>query len=86
MKYDIEITPLAYRQLRKLPHDVQHTINIKLETLASNPFDNTIDVKKLKGRAGYRMRVGDYRVIYEIINNKLCLVVISVAHRREVYN
>ncbi len=41
--------------------------------------------KKLKGRNAYRIRIGDYRAIYDIIDNKLIITVINVAHRKDVY-
>jgi len=41
--------------------------------------------KKLKGRAGYRLRIGDYRVIYEIEDNILRVIVIDVGHRKDIY-
>lgn len=51
--------------------------------LESNP--RSPDVKKLKGRNAWRIRVGDYRVIYEIHDRELHILVITVGHRREVY-
>jgi mRNA interferase RelE/StbE len=51
--------------------------------LESNP--RPPDVKKLKGRNAWRIRVGDYRVIYEIHDRELHILVITVGHRREVY-
>ena len=45
-----------------------------------------MDIVKLKGRDGYRIRVGDYRIIYEIIDNLLIVNVIELGHRKDIYN
>jgi mRNA interferase RelE/StbE len=49
------------------------------------PIPRPADVKKLKGRDAWRIRVGDYRVIYEIHDRVLQIIVITVGHRREIY-
>lgn len=86
MSYQIEITPSARRQFKRLPADVQKKIRNKLDALAFDPFAASMDVKKLAGREGYRLRVGDYRVIYTLENNLLVIVVLAVGNRREIYN
>lgn len=53
-------------------------------SLASNPRPQ--GYKKLKGRDGYRIRVGDYRIIYEIFENELLIDVINLGHRRDIYS
>ena len=55
----------------------------RLAELETNP--RPTDIKKLKGRKAWRIRVGDYRVIYEIHNRQLQILVITIGHRREVY-
>jgi len=55
----------------------------RLRALESNP--RPPDVKKLKGRAAWRVRVGDYRIIYEIHDRELVVIVVTIGHRREVY-
>ena len=55
----------------------------RLAALETDP--RPADVKKLKGRDAWRIRVGDYRVIYEIYDRVLRILVITVGHRREVY-
>jgi mRNA interferase RelE/StbE len=66
-----------------LPDEIVRRILARLTALESNP--RPPDVKKLKGRNGWRIRVGDYRVIYEIHDRELQIMVITVGHRREVY-
>ncbi len=85
MRYTLYITPAAYRQLKKLESDVQRMIRNKLEGLCGNPRSDAFDVKKLQGREGYRLRIGDYRVIYRLNNNELIVEVIAIGHRREIY-
>ena len=61
------------------------TIREKLEAIAANPYSDHANAKKLQGRDGYRLRVGDWRVIYEIQNDELVILVLRVAPRGEVY-
>jgi mRNA interferase RelE/StbE len=56
----------------------------RLQELANDPRPN--GYKKLKGRGGYRIRIGDYRIIYEIEDNKLVVLVIDIGHRKDIYN
>jgi mRNA interferase RelE/StbE len=55
-----------------------------IETLAANPRPQ--GCKKLKGRSGYRIRKGDYRIIYDIYDDILVVDVIAAGHRREIYD
>ena len=55
----------------------------RLRALEANP--RPTDVKKLKGRSAWRVCVGDYRIIYEIHDRELLVIVVTVGHRREVY-
>ncbi len=71
------------KQLDRLPAEVVERILARLAALESNPRPN--DVKKLNGRTGWRVRLGDYRVIYEIRDRELQILVITVGHRREIY-
>lgn len=85
MTYEIFITAYARRQLKKLPINIARDIRCALDFLAKNPFADSIDVKKLHGRGGYRLRVGNYRVIYELENSKLIIHILEVAHRKDIY-
>lgn len=60
-------------------------IREKLEAIAANPYAEHPNAKKLQGREGYRLRVGDWRVIYEIQNDQLVILVLRIAQRAEVY-
>jgi mRNA interferase RelE/StbE len=77
MTYQVEISSAARRQIKKLPHDIQTDIILAIEALASNPRPD--DVKKLKGEEkAYRIRVKDYRILYDIEDDRLLVIVIAV--------
>jgi mRNA interferase RelE/StbE len=67
-----------------LPDEIANRILARLAGLETNP--RPPDVKKLTGRDAWRIRVGDYRVIYEIHDRVLQIIVIAIGHRREVYH
>ena len=77
----IAFTPAATTQWLKLAPNVRHRINARLERFASTGQG---DVKRLKGRAGSRLRVGDWRVIF--YEEHGTIVITDVGHRREIYN
>ena len=77
----IVFTPAALRQWTKLTADRRARIKGKLEVFAETGLG---DVKRLKGRGGSRLRVGDWRVIFYTEGNTI--VVVAVGHRREVYD
>lgn len=82
--FKIEYTREALKTLRALPRNLQAGIVGKIEQLAANPFE-AINVKKLVGRDGYRLRVGDWRVIYEVHGDRLVIYVLAVAPRGGAY-
>ena len=82
-KYTVELTKKAEKQLDKLSDKVASSIFKAIEELADNPRPH--GVMKLTDRKGYRIRVGDYRVIYEIFDNVLVIEVIGIGNRRDVY-
>ena len=81
MRYSIEFVPSARRALAKLPLLVRKRIQVAIDDLAGNPFPP--GVKKLQGDDGYRIRVGDYRVIFSVVPDKI--TIIRVRHRSETY-
>lgn len=84
MTYQVIIQPAAQRRLKKLPVTVQRELITCVEQLAENP--RPVGCKKLKGRENrYRVRTGDYRIIYSIEDAALIVRVIKVGHRRDVY-
>ena len=81
--YKISLTKTAQKQLDKLPDNVAIPIIGAIKNLSTNPRPS--GCKKLKGRNGYRIRKGDYRIIYDIFDKELLVDVIALGHRREIY-
>ena len=82
-EYTIQILPSALKVLQKIPLKNRISIINRIERLALQPRPN--GVVKLTGRNAYRVRQGDYRVIYTIKDNELIVTVIKVAHRKDAY-
>ena len=82
-KYAIIITRTAQKQLDKMPDDIANPLLDLITSLADNPRPH--GYKKLKGRNGYRMRQGNYRVIYDIYDKQLVVNVIAVGNRKDIY-
>ncbi len=84
MVYQIEWLPAARRQLRKLPTDVAERVFLLVDALAVNP--RPVGCRKLSGHdTRFRVRSGDYRALYEVRDEVLVVLVVTVGHRREVY-
>jgi mRNA interferase RelE/StbE len=84
MSYEVQILPKAVRQIKALSVEVRQDVSITIQSLANEP--RPIGVKKLSGEKDiYRVRIGNYRVLYRIVDKVLVVVVVSVGHRREVY-
>ena len=84
MTYRIEFRPAAMRELAKLETSTRRRIAATLESLGKNP--RSPGVEKLKGHDHrYRVRCGDYRIIYEIEDRVLIILVLRISHRRQVY-
>jgi len=82
-EYTVLILPSAQKQLNKLSNAVATRIEDKMMELGDDP--RPPGCKKLKGREAWRIRIGDYRVIYEINDGRLIVTVVTIGHRREVY-
>lgn len=84
MTYRVEVAPAAVRQLRKLNPDARRRVQAAVELLADQPRPTA--AKKLVGGDGeWRVRTGDYRIIYEIRDDVLLVLVVAVGHRRDIY-
>ena len=83
LRYSIRIKSNTLRAIRKLDADARRRVVARIDGLASNPTAGT----RLKGEfAGlWRVRVGEYRIIYELRQSEVTVLVLRVAHRREVY-
>ena len=82
-RYRVQLLPRAERELAALPGDVQQRIDAKIQSLADNP--RPPGVEKLAGEEGlYRVRAGDYRVVYSVHDDVLLVLVLRIGHRGEV--
>ena len=85
MQYTVEITPKAKKSLEKIDPIFAKKIRDRLRSLVNNPRPN--DCIKLSGHENsYRTRVGRYRIIYEIFDSKVYIIVVNIDHRKDVYN
>jgi mRNA interferase RelE/StbE len=82
-EYKVVLSRQVEKQLDKLNDATAAPILRAIEALAVNPRPQ--GYKKLKGRNGYRIRVGDYRIIYDIIDKILTVDVIALGHRKDIY-
>ena len=83
-QYTVQFKSSAARQLRKLDRPVRVRISTVVDSLASNP--RPAGAEKFQGEESIlRLRVGDYRILYQIVDDRLIVLVVRVGHRREVY-
>lgn len=84
--YEIEFSIKAAKTYLKLPAGIKRQIDMKLGRVAMNPYAKLTNVKPLVDMKGcYRLRVGDWRVVYEVVNQVLKIYVIKIGQRKEVY-
>jgi mRNA interferase RelE/StbE len=82
--YELTYSSQALKQLEKLDKDIKIRIISTLERLRTRP--ESCNMKKLTGMSGYRIRVGDYRIIFDIYHEKLIILVIKIGHRKNIYD
>ncbi len=83
MNYRVLLARSAQKQLEALSGEIESRILARLSELESNPRPS--GCKKIANRDGWRVRVGDYRIIYEIHDKVMHVLVVTIGHRREVY-
>ncbi|MBA3474457.1 MAG: type II toxin-antitoxin system RelE/ParE family toxin [Rubrobacter sp.] len=83
MPYAVAINRSAERELKSLAPDIARRVGNRLQALAENP--RPAQSKRLKGSPNFRLRVGDYRVVYSVDDAEEKVTIIAVGHRREVY-
>lgn len=83
MKYEVKLNPAAQKQLKKLDKQQVKRILARIYALGTDPFPR--GVQQLRGYKAYRIRVGSYRVLYEIHDKQLLVHVIRIGHRKDVY-
>lgn len=82
--YALRFSTAAVKALKKAPADVAGRIRAKLNELAGDPFE-AANVKKLTSHPGYRLRVGDWRVIYLVQKQEVIIFVVEIGQHKEVY-
>jgi mRNA interferase RelE/StbE len=83
--YKISYSKEAQKSLLGMPRNTANSIREKMNLIAASPYADHPNAKKLQGREGFRLRVGDWRVVYKIQNEQLIIVVVKIASRGEVY-
>jgi mRNA interferase RelE/StbE len=83
MTYSVSLLRRAQKELADLPEDSYARVRDAVQALVEEPRPS--GCKKLKGREGWRIRVGDYRVIYDIDDDEKTILVVHIGHRRDVY-
>ena len=81
--YTVLLSKKAQKQLDKLSDNIAEPIFAAISGLEENP--RPTGFKKLKGRDGYRIRTGKYRIIYDIFDTELIVDVIALGHRKDIY-
>ena len=84
--YEVVFKKSAEKELLRLPTLIQEKMIDAVRLLSMNPFTHLLDTKKLKGADSlFRIRIGDYRLVYSVDGRRVRIVVIRVAHRKGVY-
>ena len=83
MKYKLFIEKAAQKALSKVPPKEQSRIIAAIKDLSENP--RPPGVKKLTGRNAWRIRIGSYRIIYEIQDDTLVILIVHIGHRKDIY-
>ena len=83
MSYSLNFSKRAFKELTKINEPFYTNIKIAITNLTENPRPQ--GYRKLKGRDGYRIRVGDYRIIYDIFDSELVVNIIHLGHRKNIY-
>jgi len=81
--YRLEVSHIAHRQIRRLPTQTQERVNRAIARLAENP--RPPGAKKLTARDGYRVRAGDYRILYQVDDGTKVVIIYRVMSRGDVY-
>ena len=83
-RYSVEIARRAIKSIAGLPREEQQRVRAAIDLLADEPRPPTC-VALAAEESVYRVRIGDYRILYEVIDSRLVIQVIRVGHRRDVY-
>lgn len=81
--YQVRLTVTVQKKLDKLPDVISSKLINAIQQLSTDP--RPFGYKKLKGQDGYRIRVGDYRIIYLLKDHLLVVLILDVGHRKDIY-
>ena len=84
MLYSLDFSKQALKELANINEPYYSQIKQAIFSLTENPRPN--GYRKLKGRNGYRIRIGNYRVIYDIFDSKLIIEIVTLGHRKNIYD
>ncbi len=85
MVYRVVFTKQAAKSLQKMSRNTAKLIREKLDQLSEDPYRQNPNLTKLQNRPGYRLRVGDWRIIYELQNDQMIILALKIASRGEIY-
>jgi mRNA interferase RelE/StbE len=83
LAYRVEFTPRAARDFKSLDGPVRGRIKQRIDSLADNPYPSGI--RKIEGEELYRLRVSDYRILYQVKRKALLVLIVRIGHRGDVY-
>jgi len=83
--YTLRYHKHAIKALMKMPREIREKLQKELEAVAQSPFSYQGDFKQLKGREGWRLRLGKYRIICHINNEELLILVLDAGTRGDIY-
>ena len=81
--YEVEFVKSAQKELNKLPHQISLRIARAIYKLRTDPRNG--NVRPMVGAKSWRLRVGEYRVVYDIFDDRLTILIIRIRHRKEAY-
>lgn len=84
MSYEVRLKPSAQRALSKLPRDIQRRVAARIDALTKEPRPSGCE--KLTGEESlYRVRVGEYRIVYQVTDRVLTVMIVAIGHRSDIY-
>jgi mRNA interferase RelE/StbE len=85
-EYKVEFVRSARKEFEKLPERIRGRVVNALKLLAHDPYSELLKIKNLKGADDlFRIRLGEYRLVYQIDDHKLIVIVIKIGHRSDIY-
>ncbi|MFT5394411.1 MAG: mRNA interferase RelE/StbE [Gammaproteobacteria bacterium] len=83
--WEITYSKTAIRALRRMPRDIAKRIRARINQLATDPYAPDNNLTKLRGSPYFRLRIGDWRIVYELVSDELVISIITIGPRGSVY-